>query len=56
MSATIIDPVEDTAVTAQAPASLAESIAPVQEQTAAQPEPAVDDVPAKYQGKSIADQ
>ena len=55
MSATIIDPVEDTAVTAQAPASLAESIAPVQEQVTAQPEPAVDDVPAKYQGKSIAD-
>jgi len=56
MSATIIDtPVEDKADTTEVPASLAEVLAPVQEQPAAQPEPVVDDVPAKYQGKSIQD-
>tara|TARA_R110002096_G_scaffold106008_1_gene233259 strand:- start:3430 stop:4233 length:804 start_codon:yes stop_codon:yes gene_type:complete len=56
MSATIIDtPVEDKADTTEVPATLAEVLAPVQEQPAAQPEPVVDDVPAKYQGKSIQD-
>ena len=56
MSATIIDtPVEDKADTTEVPATLAEVLAPVQEQSAAQPEPVVDDVPAKYQGKSIQD-
>mgnify|MGYP003647299800 CR=1 FL=1 len=56
MSATIIEtPVEDKADTTEVPATLAEVLAPVQEQPAAQPEPVVDDVPAKYQGKSIQD-
>ena len=56
MSATIIDtPVEDKADTTEVPATLAEVLAPVQEQVTAQPEPVVDDVPAKYQGKSIQD-
>ena len=56
MSATIIDTtVEDKADTTEVPATLSEVLAPVQEQAAAQPEPVVDDVPAKYQGKSIQD-
>jgi len=56
MSASIIDtPVEDKADTTEVPATLSEVLAPVQEQAAAQPEPVVDDVPAKYQGKSIQD-
>jgi hypothetical protein len=59
MSASIIDqPVEDKADTAEeAPATLAEVVAPVKEQPdkAAEPAPGVDDVPAKYKGKSIQD-
>jgi hypothetical protein len=58
MSASIIDtPVEDKADTAEAPATLAEAVSPVEEppEKEAQPEPGVDDVPAKYKGKSIQD-